>query len=173
MTGGGARRRPPVGPVYLGRVRERRGGAGNDIGGTLTGDVEGHPWTFVAGFATCDSVRCQVHAFPVAFAACVSTPEAYEFRISNLPNAVGSYDLDATLNASFFGGDSITVSTGAVAVYDITATTLTGGANVAGYPSWATGTGLNGRFQVTLCPWFTGAMIRLASARACHGPPSR
>jgi hypothetical protein len=120
-------------------------------GGTLSGKIQAKPWTFVSGVAACDATSCRVSAFAVDGASCASTPEADEFRISNFPNQVGSYALDATVTASFDGGDSITVNAGEVAVYDITATTLTGGANVAVPPTSMTGTYVNGKFQVPIC----------------------
>jgi hypothetical protein len=125
---------------------------GTISGGTLSGKIQGKPWTFVAGAATCHANTCLVSAFPIDFAACSATPEADEFRISSLPNAVGNYDLDATVNASFFGGDSITVYAGRVAVYAVTTSTITVGANVTVDPVGMTRTYVNGKFQVPICP---------------------
>lgn len=104
------------------------------------------------GQASLQSGLSFVTLYSASFTPCSgTTPDTDTIVIDGLAPAVGTYHIGVTpnLSASFSGSDDLDATTGVVVVTAITATTLTGGANIAAADPRVA---VDGRFQATICP---------------------
>ena len=137
-------------------------GCGSSGGGStvissqpLAGKIGGRPWTFMTGET--DSIlstasRFWVDAYGESFTPCSgSAPFAVDKVIMNVPTAVGNYAVTLDLNQTFYiaaNNDNLVATSGEIDITDISATTITGGANFA----FNADNSIDGQFQVTICP---------------------
>jgi hypothetical protein len=125
-------------------------GCGGNGGTSLSGMIEGRPWTFVAGQANAAATggAYNLTTYPSQYAECTSYPAFDAIYLNNVPNSVGTYALDATVNVTFAGSDNIN-GTGTIVIDAITATTISGHADLM---SSDPATYAKGHFEVTICP---------------------
>ena len=127
-------------------------GCGGGGGGSspLTGWIESHPFTFASGQATSMPNGYFIRLFGNDSGSCTIPPTGDSFDLYGVPNAVGIYQLGPDLTATFDDGDSITVMMGQIAITSITATTISGSADVD--DGSGTGNVVHGNFHATICP---------------------
>jgi hypothetical protein len=122
---------------------------------TLSGKFGGQPWTFVTGAtnslqSTAD--RYWVDAYSESFTPCTGSASLNaDDLILTLPTAVGSYPLSLDLNQTFYvasTGDNFVATRGEIVITEISATTITGGANI----TYDANNTVDGQFQMTICP---------------------
>jgi hypothetical protein len=150
-----------VGLLCLGLVA-LAGGCGSSNGGSttissqpLSGKLGGQPWTLGTGqtnssFST--TTQYGVDAYATTFTPCTdSAPTGSDEVSMNLPMAVGHYAVSFSLNQTFYvaaTGDNFVATSGEIDITDISATTITGGANFA----YNADNSVDGQFQITICP---------------------
>ena len=98
------------------------------------------------------SSKYWVDAYAESFTPCSGSASfGADEIIMNLPMAVGNYKLSLSLNQTFYiaaTNDNLVATSGEIDITDITATTITGGANFA----YNADNSVDGQFQVTICP---------------------
>jgi hypothetical protein len=121
----------------------------------LSGKLGGQPWTLGTGVTNSflsTSSQYWVDAYAESFTPCTGSASANADEIiMNLPMAVGNYALSLNLNQTFYvaaTSDNIVAITGEIDITEITATTITGGANFAADAN----NSVDGQFQMTICP---------------------
>jgi hypothetical protein len=121
----------------------------------LSGKLGGQPWTLGTGQTNSlqsTSSRYWVDNYAESFTPCTGSASANADEIiMNLPTTVGNYTVSPDLNQTFYvaaTGDNIVAISGEIDITEITATTITGGANFAADPN----NSVDGQFQMTICP---------------------
>lgn len=93
-----------------------------------------------------------VSMYPSKFAACAgfSAPTDVNEILVDIPRTTGSFDLSLTRNATFYvaPSDNWVATRGRIQIDQVTATTITGGANI----TYNADNTVDGQFQVTICP---------------------
>jgi hypothetical protein len=138
------------------------GGCGNSGGGSttissqpLSGKIGGQPWTFMTGETNSSlSTASQywVDAYGESFTPCTGYPSTNADEIiMNLPMSVGNHAVSFNLIQTFYiaaTNDNLGATSGEIDITEITATTITGGANFA----YDANNSVDGQFQLTICP---------------------
>ena len=131
------------------------GGSTSISSQVLAGKIGGQSWTFVQGETDptlSDSSSYWVNLYASSFSACTSfaAPTDQSNIIIMIPRTAGGYDLSLAKNATFYvpPSDNWVATRGHVQIDSITATTITGGANIT-YNGDNT---VDGQFQVSICP---------------------
>ncbi len=121
----------------------------------LAGMVGGQPWMFMTGETSSSfptSNRYWVDAYSESFTACSgSAPFTADEILMNFPMAIGNYAVTLDLSQTFYiadTNDNLVATSGEIDITDISATTITGGANFA----YNADNSVDGQFQVTICP---------------------
>ena len=123
---------------------------------TLSGKIGGQPWSFVTGQTDSflsDASQYFSTLYASAFTACQSfaTPSDVNYLLVELPTAVGSYGLSISRNATLYDASTSynwVATRGRIQIDSITATTITGGANI----TYNADNAVDGQFQVSICP---------------------
>jgi hypothetical protein len=148
--------------LCLGLLAALAVGCGSSDGGStvissepLAGKIGGQPWTFVTGQTDSflsSSSKYWVDAYAESFTPCSGSASfTADEIIMNLPRAVGNYKLSISLNQTFYvaaTNDNLIATSGEIDITDISATTITGGANFA----YNADNSVDGQFQITICP---------------------
>ncbi len=126
-------------------------GCGGNGETPLSGMIEGRPWTFVAGQANAVATggAYNLTTYPGRYTECTSYPSLDAIYLNQVPNSVGTFALDATVNVTFAGSDNISGTNGTIVIDAITATTITGHGDLM---SSDPATYAKGHFEVTICP---------------------
>jgi hypothetical protein len=111
----------------------------------LAGKVGGQAWTFTTGETTevlSTNGQLWVDLYADSFDACVvhRAPSSANVVTMMMPRTPGSYDVSLTMND--------VATSGRLVVDSVSATTITGGLNIAHNGDNA----VNGQFQATICP---------------------
>ena len=121
----------------------------------LSGKLGGQPWTLGTGQTNSflsTSSQYWVDAYAESFTPCTGSASANADEIiMNLPMTIGNYRLSISLNQTFYvaaTGDNLIATSGEIDITDISATTITGGANFA----YNADNSVDGQFQMTICP---------------------
>lgn len=120
----------------------------------LSGKIGGQPWTLVT--AETNSVplsptQYSVNAYSESFTPCSGTASGTtDSLILNFPMAVGTYAVTLNLNQTFYipPSDNLIATSGTIVISEVTATTISGGANFA----YNADNSVDGQFQATICP---------------------
>ncbi len=136
-------------------------GCGSSGGGSatissqpLSGKIGGQPWTLVTAETDTflsSATQYAVDAYSESFTPCSGTASGTtDSLILNFPMAVGTYAVTLNLNQTFSVPpiDNFIATSGTIVISEITATTITGGANFA----YDADNSVNGQFQATICP---------------------
>jgi len=121
----------------------------------LAGKIGGQPWTFMTGETNSylsTASEYWVAAYGESFAACTDFPPTGANQLlMNLPTAIGNYPVSLSRIQTFYiaaTSDNLGATSGEIDITDISATTITGGANFA----FNADNSVDGQFQVTICP---------------------
>jgi hypothetical protein len=149
--------------LCLGLLLSANCGGGSSGGGSglaisnqvLSGKIGGQPWTFAAGesdaFLSTASTY-YVDMYPSSFTACATfaAPTDVNLLIVDLPTTTGSFNLSLARNATFYvaPSDNWVATRGRIQIDEVTATTITGGANM----TYNADNTVDGQFQITICP---------------------
>ncbi len=127
---------------------------GEDIVSTpLAGQVDGQPWTFVAGHTSAFLSEGEDDFFATLYASsftpCGFSEPGGNHLIVSIPKTPGDYDMGFGRNMTFVVGDSDNLVTldGRIVVDSVTDTKVTGGL----YGSYSGDNEVNGRFEITIC----------------------
>ncbi len=120
----------------------------------------GRTWTYMTGEArlSVDATRYFITLYPASFTPCIDPPPdatAYDDTVGIVvPPAVGTYEVGTSADlagAGFSGADNINATGGFVVIDTITATTISGGANISGGTGGTVHPHADGTFQATIC----------------------
>jgi hypothetical protein len=121
----------------------------------LSGKLGGQSWTLGTGATNSvlsTTSQYWVDAYAESFTPCTGSASANADEIiMNLPMAVGNYSLSISLSQTFYvaaTGNNFIATSGEIEITDISATTITGGANFA----YNADNSVDGQFQMTICP---------------------
>jgi hypothetical protein len=127
---------------------------------TLSGKIDGQPWTFVAGETDSSLSQGSDKLFATLFDQPITTactgfdpPDSDHRLILNIPKAVGTYALSLSLNQTFSYSDASGTSqndiatSGVLQVTNLTDTTLQGGVRM----QFGSNDSVEGMFQITVC----------------------
>jgi hypothetical protein len=122
----------------------------------LSGKIGGQSWSL--GTAESDSFLSTseawfVNMYSETFTACATDSAAPSSNrlIANVPTTLGSHDLSLGLNATFYvaaDDQNLVAIRGRIQIDSISATTVTGGLNVA----YDDANSLDGQFLASICP---------------------
>ncbi len=131
------------------------GGSATISSQPLSGKIGGQPWTLATAasnstLSTAD--QFWVDAYSETFTPCSGSASlSADEIILTLPKTVGSYNLSINLNETFYiasTSDNFVATSGELVISEVTATTISGGANFA----YNADNSVDGQFQATICP---------------------
>ena len=136
-------------------------GCGSSGGGSatissqpLSGKIGGQPWTLATAETNSfnsSATQYSVDAYSESFTPCSGTASTTaDILTLNFPMAVGTYAVTLNLNQTFYipPSDNLIATSGTIVISEVTATTITGGANFA----YNADNSVDGQFQATICP---------------------
>ena len=135
------------------------GSGGNDVtisNQVLSGKIGGQAWSLGTAQSNpylSSASQYFVDMYPSTFTPCGSfaAPTDVNELIVEIPNTVGSYNLSLSMNATFYvasSSDNWVATQGRIVIESISATTITGGANI----TYNADNAVDGKFQVAVCP---------------------
>jgi hypothetical protein len=121
----------------------------------LAGKIGGQAWTFMTGETDSylsTASEAWVAGYAETFTACTGFPPTGTNQLlMRFPMAVGSYAVTLSRSQTFYiaaTNDNLVATSGEIDITEVTATTISGGANFA----FNADNSVDGQFQVTICP---------------------